>query len=87
MQNSAHASGVFVVSGVDTKSKRFFYVNGLPDEAALSTDATGFSGLLNAPSGTITVNARVLATGQRVGSTSLLVRPGTASYAYLPPTP
>jgi hypothetical protein len=72
---------------VDMKSKRFFYVNGLPDEAATATDPTGFSGLLNAPPGSITINARVQSTGKKVGSATVLVRPGTASYSYLAPTP
>jgi hypothetical protein len=72
---------------VDMKSKRFFYINGFPDEAANATDATGFSGLLNAPTGTITVNAKVQSTGKRVGSATVLVRPGSASYTYLAPTP
>jgi hypothetical protein len=72
---------------VDAKSKRFFYINGFPDEAATSTDATGFGGLLNAPTGSITINARVQATGRKVGSATVLVRAGYASYTYLAPTP
>ena len=72
---------------VDMKSKRFFYVNGLPDEAADATDATGFGGPLNAPTGTITVNARVQATGKTVSTATVLVRAGSASYSYLAPTP
>ncbi len=63
---------------VDMRSKRFFYINGLPDESASATDATGFGGLLNAPTGSITVNARVQATGKRVGSATVLVRAGSA---------
>jgi len=72
---------------VDDKSRRFFYINGLPDEAATSTDATGFGGLLNAPTGTLTLTATVLATGKRIGSATILVRAGMASYTYLMPTP
>ena len=72
---------------VDIKSKRFFYIGGFPDEAATATDETGFGGLLNAPTGSITVNARVQATGKAVGSATVLVRAGWASYTYLAPTP
>jgi hypothetical protein len=74
-------------SRVDNSSKRFFYVNGLPDEAATATDSTGLGGLLNAPTGTITITATVQATGKRIGSATMLVRAGVASYTYLSPTP
>jgi hypothetical protein len=72
---------------VDAMSKRFYYIHGLPDEAAVATDSTGFGGLLNAPPGTITFTARVQATGQKIGSATMLVRPGVASYTYLAPVP
>jgi hypothetical protein len=72
---------------VDTKTKRFFYVNGLPDESAEATDATGFGGLLNSRTGSVTIAARVQATGKRVGEATVFVRPGWASYTYLAPTP
>ena len=71
----------------DAMTKRFYYFNGLPDEAAVSTDSTGFAGLLNAPPGTITFTARVQATGQKIGSATMLVRAGVASYTYLAPVP
>jgi hypothetical protein len=82
------AAGVtWDVSMVDMKSKRFFYVNGFPDEHALATDNTGFGGLLNAPPGTIAVTASVQTTGKPVGTANVLVRAGWASYTYLAPTP
>jgi hypothetical protein len=74
-------------SVIDPKSKRFFYINSFPDEAATSTDATGLGGLLNAPTGTLTLNASVLATGKHIGSATMVVRAGLASYTYLMPTP
>jgi hypothetical protein len=72
---------------VDTKTKRFFYVNGFPDESAEATDPTGFGGLLNSRTGSVTINARVQTTGKAIGSATVLVRPGWASYTYLAPTP
>jgi hypothetical protein len=72
---------------VDAKTKRFFYINGFPDESAEATDPTGFGGLLNSRTGSVTVNARVQATGRMIGAATVLVRPGWASYTYLAPTP
>jgi hypothetical protein len=82
------AAGVtWDASIVDASSRRFYLINGLPDEAASATDSSGFGGLLNAPPGTITITATVRATGKRIGSATVLVRPGVASYTYLAPTP
>lgn len=72
---------------VDTSSKRFYYINSFPDEAAVATDSSGLGGVLNAPTGTLTITARVQATGQRIGTATMFVRAGVASYTYLSPTP
>jgi hypothetical protein len=72
---------------IDPLQKRFYYVNGLPSEEATATDSTGFGGLLNAKPGSIIITATLQATGTRVGSATVLVKPGAASYIYLPPTP
>jgi hypothetical protein len=69
------------------KTHQFFYVNGFPDESATATDATGFGGLINSRTGSVTITAKVQATGKMIGAATLLVRPGWASYTYLAPTP
>ncbi|HEX9297272.1 MAG TPA: hypothetical protein VF881_15630 [Polyangiaceae bacterium] len=74
-------------SSITEKTKRFFYVDGLPDENAVATDPTGYGGLINAPTGTIRIDARVQATGQRIGSISMTVRASYSSYSFLAPTP
>ncbi len=68
-------------------TKRFFYVNGLPEESATATDSTGYGGLINAPTGTLRISARVQATGMAIGSASMLVRAAYSSYSYLAPSP
>jgi hypothetical protein len=62
-------------------------VNGLPDEAAPSTDMSGFGGIINAQAGSITITARVQQTQVKIGEATVIVKPGAASYIYLPPTP
>lgn len=81
------AGATWEPSVVDMKSRRFFYINSFPDEAATATDKSGRGGLVNAPVGTLTVTATVAATGKRIGSATVLVRPGVASYTFLAPTP
>ena len=81
------AGATFEINVIDQATKRFYYVNGFPDELAPSTDASGFGGLLNARPGSITVTARVQATQVKIGEATVLVKAGTASYIYLPPTP
>lgn len=68
-------------------TRRFYYVNGLPSEAAVATDATGYGGFINMPTGTIRVFTKVQASGQRVGEASLFVRAGHVSTGFLVPTP
>jgi hypothetical protein len=82
------AAGVtWVPSNVDAKTKRFFYIDGLPKESANATNETGFGGMINAPTGTITVTGSILATGKPIGQATVLVRSGYSSYTYLAPSP
>jgi hypothetical protein len=82
------AAGVtWVPSSVVAGTKRFFYIDGLPKESANATNETGFGGLINAPTGTLTVTGSILATGKPIGSATVLVRSGYSSYTYLAPSP
>jgi hypothetical protein len=84
----APAAGVtWDPSLVDMKSRRFFFINGFPDEASVATDASGLGGILNSPVGSASVSARLLATAARIGSVSALVRPGSLTYTVVAPTP
>jgi hypothetical protein len=82
------AAGVtWEYNALDPLTKRFYYVNGLPDELAPSTDASGFGGLVNARAGSITITAKLQSSQVRVGEATVIVKAGAASYIYLPPTP
>jgi hypothetical protein len=74
-------------NALDPLTKRFYYVHGQPDELANATDASGFGGLINARAGSITITARLQKTQVPVGSATVVVKAGAASYIYLPPTP
>jgi hypothetical protein len=77
----------WVPSRTADSSKRFYLIKGLPDEAALATDESGQGGMINAPTGTMSLTATLHATGQPAGFATLLVRAGYASYTYMAPTP
>jgi hypothetical protein len=81
------AGATFEINVLAPATKRFYYVNGLPDEAAQSTDMSGFGGIVNAQAGSITITARVQQTQVKIGEATVIVKPGAASYIYLPPTP
>jgi hypothetical protein len=80
------ADGVSVSIDVSHSSTRtFYFVNGLPTEFTDATDATGYSGFINVPPGIRTITGKRKATGERTGTISVVVRPGTTTYAVLPP--
>lgn len=68
-------------------TRRFYYVDGLPSEAAVATDPSGYGGFINMPSGTIRLFFKLQATGMRVGETSVFVRAGYLTTGFLVPTP
>jgi hypothetical protein len=72
---------------INVKTKRFYFVNGIPDEAATATDGSGLGGLVNSPPGNVTVRATLQATGTRIGSATAMVRSGSMTYVVVPPTP
>jgi hypothetical protein len=68
-------------------TRRFYYVEGLPSEAASMTDVTGYGGLINVPTGTIRLNAKRQMTGQALGTTTLFVRASQLSLGFIVPAP
>lgn len=68
-------------------TRRFYYVGGLPSEAAVATDSTGYGGLINLPTGTIILHAKLQETGQAIGSVSVFIRKGCITQVDLGPSP
>lgn len=82
------APGVQIVPGSSVDAGPYlttvFYTQGsggqeIPTTTTDSTDAIGAGGILNAPTGSFLVTAKLKATGQTVGSLALFVSPGTAT--------
>ena len=71
----------------EATTKGFYLIKGLPSETASATDAAGYGGFINLPTGYVRVNATVHDTGKPIGGTSVLVRPSTITYVYLVPSP
>jgi hypothetical protein len=86
-QGKPAAGVIWEPNRIDANSNKFYYVNSFPDENAPATDASGFGGITNLSPAAITLTAKVLATGKTIGSTTLFIRPGYASYTYLAPSP
>jgi hypothetical protein len=72
---------------VAESTRRFYYVDGLPSEVAVATDPSGYGGLINMPTGTVRLFAKLQATGVRIGETSVFVRAGYITTGFLVPTP
>ena len=82
------ADGVSVnTDRTEATTKGFYLIKGLPSETASATDAAGYGGFINVPTGYVRVNATVHDTGKPIGGTSVLVRPSTITYVYLVPSP
>lgn len=75
------AAGVtFAASTGDAMTVPFYFVGMLPTARAPSTDRSGLGGLANVPSGVATVSGTLATQGLRLGTLSLLVRPGAITY-------
>jgi hypothetical protein len=68
-------------------TRRFYYVDGLPNFGAVATDASGYGGFINLPNGTIQIYAKLKATGQTIGTVSVFIRAGHISQVDLAPSP
>jgi len=87
------ASGVsFVADSMDSMSKSYYLVGGIPATTGMATDLSGIGGFINlpaTPARTVVVRAfSSVAGGKSMGSVTFIVRPGTITAASLfPPVP
>jgi hypothetical protein len=82
------ASGLsFASDTADGMSSSLYVQNNLPSLAAEWTDETGVGAIFNVTAGPATVTSTVASTATQAGSIAIFTRPGTFSYATLPPTP
>jgi protocatechuate 3,4-dioxygenase beta subunit len=85
--NKPAAGVVFDVEQADEQTSSYYFQNGLPSVGRTATDEGGTAGFVNVPAGLVTVTTKLERTNQRIGSRTLLVRPGTLTAFSLPPTP
>lgn len=77
----APAAAISAAIDLELPSTRLFYVrDGLPSKTATVTDETGLAGYINLAKGTVTVTGTLAATKQKIGSRSVLIRPGAVSF-------
>jgi hypothetical protein len=84
-QGAAAAGVTFATADGDAMTKTFFSSRGLPSASATATDSDGYGGMINLPSGAVTVTGSLSADGRTVGTISLLVRAGGISYSRIVP--
>jgi len=63
----------------------YYLSSGLPTHNSTATDATGYGGFVNLPSGTITITATELASKTRIATLTLVVREGSATWSRVIP--
>lgn len=68
---------------VGTEARSFYVRNGLPSTTATTTDATGYSGIVNAEPGTVSFFAE--RDGVSLGSVTVLVQPSSQTLARIVP--
>ena len=71
----------------DAKTARYYFSGGLPAPEAKATNSTGLTGFVNVPPNSVSITAKLAATGQTLGVHTVVVRPGTLTGFYFPPTP
>ena len=69
------------------KTARYYFEDGLPSIVSTATSETGLGGFVNVPAGVVSVKARLASTGRVIGSRKVIVRAGTLTGFYFPPTP
>lgn len=80
------ATGVSFSSGNgDTSTVLFYVVGSLPNAKVTSTDTTGFGGFTNMPPGAVAVTGTLAATGEEIGTISLLSKAGAITYSRIVP--
>jgi len=82
----APAAGVsYATLDGDAMTSTFYTVGGLPAATATATDAGGYGGIINVPSGAATVSATLARPSADLGTISLLVRDGAITYSRVVP--
>ena len=75
------AAGISATIDLELPSTRLFYLrDDLPSKTATSTDKAGLAGYINLGKGTVTVTGTLATTKQKIGSRSVLIRPGAVSF-------
>jgi hypothetical protein len=78
------ASGVrFAYSNLGTDTVAFYLSGGLPSTSAPETDAFGVGGVLNAPTGSLTVTAALVDGDRPLGSANITINPGAITEAFI----
>jgi hypothetical protein len=83
-----HASAAGISEAIDLElpsTRRFYVRDGLPSKTATTTDAAGLAGYVNLATGTVTVTGTLASTKQKIGSRSVIIRPGALSICILGP--
>jgi hypothetical protein len=86
-QRAALAGVHFTVNVEDDVMVPFYVINTSPTTSVDRTDALGRAGFLNVPEGIVTFTAEMAETGERIGSTSIVVRAGAATTVAVLPSP
>jgi hypothetical protein len=71
----------YATTGADTED--FYMSGGVPDPRATQTDSFGLGGAINVPIGTQTVRATLADGGAPLGSTTITVRAGQITWAWV----
>jgi hypothetical protein len=75
------------VEQADERSSRYYFQDGLPNTAAKETTEGGLAGFVNVPPGVVSITSKLASTGQVIGTRTVLVRAGTLTVFFFPPTP
>lgn len=84
-QGNATEGVSYATTSADSSTLTFYVVGMLPTAKTQGTDATGFGGLVNVPTGVVTVSGTVAAAGRNVANLGLLVRASTVTYTSMVP--
>jgi hypothetical protein len=76
----------FSSADADQDTTAFYVINQIPSSSATFTDTSGQGGLYNLPPLSVTIQG-TLQDGRKVGTVSVVVRPGGVTYTSLVPAP
>lgn len=87
--NGAPANGVELVPAVRATKTTPYYTDttGTPSVTSNQTAQAGEAGFVNMATGPVSLTARLAESGRKIGTYTVIVRPGTISYVNVAPTP